>query len=170
MLQGIVNLLPVQPGGGGNVLVDGSHADVFPRLAEDHAKDVEACGYDYFEIPHSDAVHVMQSRQTVALLDAGDLLVWDSRTAHCTTPAPSDSGAGLARAVAYVTWAPRGGTPEDVLASRRDAVARGTTTTHWPTKFQPTTDYDGWAQVAADARFTPPRPPEMTPAMRRALG
>ncbi|KAJ1456367.1 hypothetical protein M885DRAFT_564238 [Pelagophyceae sp. CCMP2097] len=170
MLQGFLNLLPVQRGGGGNVVVKGSHADVFSRLASDYAQDVAACGFDYFEIPHQDAVHGMQARQTVALLEAGDLLVWDSRTVHCTTPANSDSGAGLTRAVAYVTWAPREGTPEDVLSRRRESVARGETTTHWPTKFQPTNDYEEWAEVSADTRFTPPRPPEMTPAIRRALG
>ncbi len=83
---------------------------------------------------------------------AGDLVLWDSRTIHCNTPAPratrasggggggglsggadgSGAGARLVRAVAYVCMTPARLASAQVRRARRAAYETRTTTAHWP--------------------------------------
>ena len=75
---------------------------------------------------------------------AGDLIVWDSRTIHCNTPAlidGVDENALLLRLVAYVCMSPlamfvpdgiRYDDLEEFRQLREDYVRDRTTCTHWP--------------------------------------
>eukprot|EP01088_Endostelium_zonatum_P006215 TRINITY_DN1831_c0_g1_i1.p1 TRINITY_DN1831_c0_g1~~TRINITY_DN1831_c0_g1_i1.p1 ORF type:complete len:327 (-),score=68.06 TRINITY_DN1831_c0_g1_i1:76-1056(-) len=71
--------------------------------------------------------------------DAGDMLLWDSRTIHCNTPArtsrklPTD-GSQLEprRLVAYVCMIPMNRLNKTIKEKRVQGYLQGATTTHWP--------------------------------------
>ena len=62
-------------------------------------------------------------------LSAGDLLLWDSRTVHCSYPpeaAGEDAAEGhIVRAAALVTMCPRGDVSVEVREERRRQVSVG---------------------------------------------
>jgi len=70
---------------------------------------------------------------------AGDLLLWDSRTIHCNSPAtkiPETSTENLLRAVAYICMTPEASvTVEGTTWQRKRAYEMGITTSHWPHYF-----------------------------------
>ena len=74
---------------------------------------------------------------------AGDLVLWDSRTIHCNTPAPKPlppkakglfrlPAPELLRACAYICITPRRMASAEVLRLRRCAFEAQITTSHWP--------------------------------------
>jgi hypothetical protein len=73
--------------------------------------------------------------------EPGDLILWDSRTIHCNTPAheplqdhdPNE----LLRAVGYVCMTPRSMATPEVLAMRKEAYNYEVTTSHWPHVYHP---------------------------------
>ena len=165
MVQGLVALTDTAPGTGGNVLVPRSHKDVFPRLVRDYRAELEANGGDdYFELPARDAVFA-DGEAICCLLRKGDLLLWDSRTVHASTPAhaadPPLRTDKLVRACSFVCMAPRASCPPDVLRERRAAFEAGVTTTHWPTRVLRTDAYDSFKALdaAVRRRFSEPPPP-----------
>ena len=91
---------------------------------------------DYFEPPRD---HACLDAAIVPQLHAGDLLLWDSRTVHCSSAGHvPPSGRGLARLVTFVCFTPAERADEACLERRRQAVAEGTTTTHTPEKAEST--------------------------------
>lgn len=87
-VQGILAMTASDPDVGGLVLVDGSHRH-FPSFYEQRyggVLDLAPQALNYFSIPRWDpeahahlAGHAVQPH-----LEAGDLIVWDSRTLHCS--------------------------------------------------------------------------------------
>ena len=155
MLQGLVNLsAPVSAATGGLVLVDRSHRTVFPRLAEQYGEALRAnAGDDYFELSSVDDVYT-EGSVICCRLDAGDMIIWDSRVAHASHP-PSDPAAdshALVRLCAYVCMAPPS-PDEAVRRARRAAFDDGQTTTHWPTKVVTTDVYESFAALPENARL-----------------
>ena len=61
-------------------------------------------------------------------LEAGDLLIWDSRTAHRV----ARQAAGSMRAVMYLSYVPRVFATSSSLRERRSFFNKGVCTTHWP--------------------------------------
>ena len=57
-------------------------------------------------------------------LEAGDLLLWDSRTVHCSSDSlePPPAEAALMRSVGLVCMMPRRLTPPEVLEKRKPAT------------------------------------------------
>lgn len=142
--QGFVNLLPMDSSTGGNVLIRRSHRELFakiPQLYPKHVAAQEAArpGMDHFRFPPNAAgIHSL----AMCHLEPGDLLLWDSRTAHCSsanlgTPV-QDAPAELLRAVSFVCMMPRELTPADVLDSRKAAVTRLQSSTHWTDRWMST--------------------------------
>jgi hypothetical protein len=152
-----VNLLPVTPSSGGNVLLAQSN-----RLFPDHylrkdfykARLVELDGDDWMEIPHDDGAMFSDSTKILTcLLGPGDMLLWDSRTVHCSYPGEvvlhaedpqakdicsrssgdllHNTGRGLIRAASLVSMTPSSRATRAVLDRRRQAVDRSRTLTHW---------------------------------------
>lgn len=80
----------------------------------------------------------------VVKLDAGELLLWDSRLIHANDPGKpkqDPTASRLRRACVYVCMTPAmlAGSPEErksLIEKRLEAVRLGQTTTHWPHKFQ----------------------------------
>mmetsp|Transcript_4477 Transcript_4477/g.14862 ORF Transcript_4477/g.14862 Transcript_4477/m.14862 type:complete len:410 (+) Transcript_4477:255-1484(+) len=172
-VQGLVNLHDCDETTGGNLLVDGSHRTIFPKL-QDHFESMGRHCDDYFELPvRTDprAGDLLRDKPHVVLkLKAGDLLCFDSRTIHCSAPPLreeekrrgnffSDSSKEeqqqqqrLRRAAAFVSYVPKANVPDDVIARRADCIKNATTSTHWVTKLQPTTSYSTWELIKQDQR------------------
>jgi hypothetical protein len=158
-VQGLVNLLPVSPAVGGNVLVAQSN-HLFPNhyLKTEFYRDrlVELQGGDWMEVPHDDD-KVFQDRGKIlsCQLRAGDMLLWDSRTVHCSYPgrqdeAESDTRAntdsddgltttanGIIRAATLVSMMPRERASYVTIQQRQQAVNSGRTLTHWANHVAP---------------------------------
>jgi hypothetical protein len=130
-------------------------------LNEPFYKDriAELDGDDWMEIPHDDdVVFLYESKFLSCALGPGDLLLWDSRTVHCSYPAENDSNHhdhkvevvvgrddkdlrsvanGLIRAATLVSMMPTDRAAQSVLEERRQAVDSSRTLTHWANKVAP---------------------------------
>mmetsp|Transcript_27276 Transcript_27276/g.49546 ORF Transcript_27276/g.49546 Transcript_27276/m.49546 type:complete len:490 (+) Transcript_27276:40-1509(+) len=176
-VQGLVNLLSVTPNTGGNVLVSKSHR-FFPhhyRSKNENAEtegDEDLCqefyrnrldeidGDDWLEIDPNDKNLLHSDAILSILLGPGDILLWDSRVVHCSSPGnthqPLDdchaktdilekddqtlraASHGLIRAASLVSMMPQSRVDDEcVLRSRMDAVQSGRTLTHWVNKGAP---------------------------------
>ena len=87
-IQGLVNLLPMTHDSAANLLIPDSHnhfgtyAARYPDIVDNLPQDEH-----YFEIPAEDPVlNHLNFRPLRIDLEPGDLLCWDSRTAHCNCP------------------------------------------------------------------------------------
>jgi len=91
------------------------------------------CG-DFVSIPVNNPI--LHGRRKLVTAKAGDLILWDSRTIHCSSPAmrtPETPTDELLRAVAYICMTPENLVKdESVIHSRKVAYELGLTTSHWP--------------------------------------
>jgi len=131
----------------------------------------------YFEIPAEDPVlNHLNFRPLRIDLEPGDLLCWDSRTAHCNCPGTdgeaTDPVDNLLRATVFVCMVPRRMASAAVIDARKQAVESQTTTTHRPHIFSPTDAYTDWrARVKRGERLIyPDKPASMTTQRLRLIG
>ena len=162
-VQGLMNLLPVTPSVGGNVLSVRSHNDFTHYLDKDavcgdfyQARLDEVQGDDWMEIDPNDHVILDPKRIVTLLLRPGDLLLWDSRVAHCSYSTGSDDipqnpaqqrssttcttgskQGGLVRAATLVSMMPTSRANKRTLQERKQAVNDHRTLTHWANKVTP---------------------------------
>lgn len=105
-------------------------------------------GMDFIEILPTDPILDMD--KILVCAKAGDLLLWDSRTVHCNSPAllsniqnhflanpysgtPVDDGNwDIVRLVGYVCMLPFSHAPEKVIEQRKEAFIHHIATNHWP--------------------------------------
>ncbi|EKX51841.1 hypothetical protein GUITHDRAFT_134183 [Guillardia theta CCMP2712] len=160
-VQGLVNLLPNSGYIEGNVLVAGSHLS-FPHHFLQHTDEDLRTFYlsrldqvqdeDWLEVHPKDSL--LHNNVICCHLDAGDLLLWDSRVVHCSYPsaigatreeqAELSSGdrmvlehaKGLTRAAVMVCYVPAERVDARIKEERVEAVGRGATLSHWPDKLQ----------------------------------
>ena len=100
------------------------------------------------------------------MLNPGDMILWDSRTVHCSYPRNqeatnnqvinhsllvNESAHGLLRAAAAVCMMPASNADPSILQQRRDAVDQKRTLTHWVNKVAPLGDENS-EQVAMESR------------------
>jgi hypothetical protein len=155
-IQGLVNLMDATPTTGGNVMVAQSHR-LFPQHYLDEknpcvdfyrARLDEVAGDDWMEIDPNDKSILDPTHIISLMLQAGDILLWDSRVAHCSYPGQGISadvdnstatGAvnGLIRAATTVSMMPTVRASESVLLERKKAVHNSRTLTHWANKVAP---------------------------------
>ncbi|HEY4941490.1 MAG TPA: phytanoyl-CoA dioxygenase family protein [Rhizomicrobium sp.] len=171
-VQGLVNLLPTSPRVGGNVLIPGSHKrfatipDVYPeRLGR------VPLSVDHFRFPSDDPM-LAGTPPIMCAMEAGDLLLWDSRTVHCSSPAlePPDDAPQLMRAVSLVCMMPRRLTPPDVLEERKRAVAGVISTTNWTDKFINADKFPQITNAPGIERYKRPPAPQLNEAQRKLVG
>jgi hypothetical protein len=171
-VQGLVNLLPTSPAVGGNVLIPGSHKafETIPQVYPERLGRLPL-DLDHFRFPSDDPL-LAGTPPIMCHLEAGDMLLWDSRTIHCSsgslqTPPTTPQ---LMRAISLVCMMPRRLTPPQVLEQRRKAVEAVISTTNWTDRF---INADRFAPILAEPhleRFRRPPPPQLTPAQRRLVG
>lgn len=135
-VQGLVTLKDATENTGGLVVVPGSHrffgSDVLKRY--EATKD----GWNFISLRANDPVLTEGGGgPRLVCANAGDLLLWDSRTVHCNTlPLGEDDavlkGQDLVRAVCYICMTPAAWCSPEVVQKRAGAFALGSTTSHWP--------------------------------------
>jgi Phytanoyl-CoA dioxygenase (PhyH) len=171
-VQGLVSLLPTSPEVGGNVLIPGSHRD-FAKIPEVYPQRLARlpADLDHFRFPADDPL-LGGTPAITCHMEAGDLLLWDSRTIHCSsasdTPAPVKDR--LIRAASLVCMMPRRLTSPEVLEDRKRAVEQVISTTNWTDRF---INADHFAPLLAEPhpeRFHRPAAPALTPEQRRMVG
>ena len=132
-VQGFVALTASSRHTGGLLVVPGSHkrhASVMSRV--DHDGDFCRLGGE------DRAVIGTGSGARLVVCEAGDLVLWDSRTAHCNACALDAPTADaypvdrLLRAAVYVCMCPAAMAPPEVLQQRKRAFVAGVGTNHWP--------------------------------------
>src|SRR3569833_2471498 len=97
-------------------------------------------------------------------MEAGDLLLWDSRTIHCSSPgveAP-DAKAELMRAVSLICFMPRAMSNEKVIAQRRHAIDGVISTTNKNNNNNNTNKNPQNTQTPKPEHNTHPAPPTHT--------
>jgi len=140
-IQGLMSLTDQDDTTGGLI--------VYPKtyLHFDELSDIVKNTDDFVKVP--DTHPVMNQGKTLGKLvhcKAGDLILWDSRTIHCNSPAVNiekrdkNEPAHLLRIVAYVCMSPisfvQGQTIEEFREKRKQMVENNCTLTHWSTEFR----------------------------------
>ncbi len=175
-VQGAVSLMTSSPATGGNILIPGSHkwfADIPDRYAERLGRLPE--WLDHFRFPADDP-RLHATPPIMAHLEAGDMMLWDSRTVHCSSPglesAPrSDPDKpSLIRAASLVCMMPKSRASDEVLAQRRAAVPTLTSTTNWSDRFYNTDTYPEMQSAGDLSRFKLPPVPQLTGSQQALVG
>ena len=171
-VQGLVNLLPTSPKVGGNVLIPGSHKK-FATIPEVYPERLGRIPLmvDHFRFPADDPM-LTGTPPIMCHLEAGDLLLWDSRTIHCSSAAleAPDATPELMRAVGLVCMMPRKLTAPEVLDQRKRAVDRVISTTNWTDRF---INADKFPQITAapnPERYRRPDRPVLTEYQKALVG
>jgi hypothetical protein len=143
-VQGLVTLKDVNASTGGFCCIPGSHHYHDQVLETDTSQSPER---NYIPIPRNFqpvGVEIPQ-REILVSCRAGDMILWDSRTIHCNSPAiaepvipllppPAQSDA-LLRMVCYVCMTPTARANDTILQQRVDLFECGIGTNHWPHLF-----------------------------------
>lgn len=173
-VQGLVNLLPMGPHTGGNVLIPGSHKD-FPHIPEKYPTRIAKLPFevDHFRYPSDDP---LLDNSMMCHLEPGDLLLWDSRTIHCSASALSGAEPPapdrLLRACSLVCMLPKSKASQEVLEQRKAAVPARISTTNWTDRFIDTGRYPGMLRIPKEVRekYTLPPVPKLDQNQLRLVG
>ena len=138
-IQGLVSLTDQNEKTGGLIVYPRTHL----RFTE--LSDVTKNSNDFVKVHDTHAI--MNQGKTLGKLvhcRAGDLVIWDSRTVHCNSPAIAieernkDEPVDLLRIVAYVCMSPpsliRDQTLDEFREKRKQMVENSCTLTHWSTE------------------------------------
>lgn len=171
-VQGLVNLLPTTPATGGNVLIPGSHKN-FEKIPEVYPERLGRLplDLDHFRFPADDPL-LSDTQPIICHLEAGDLLLWDSRVIHCSSGGvePPEAEPKLLRAISLVCMMPKRLTPPEVIEARKEAVEKVISTTNWTDQL---VNADKFAPILAEPnpeRFHRPDPPKLNEAQRKLVG
>lgn len=169
-VQGLVSLLPTSPSVGGNIVVPGSHRlfESIPDLYTERLGRIHP-SIDHFRFPADDPA-LAATPPIMCHMEAGDMLLWDSRTIHCSSPGENtDAAADLVRAASLICMMPKSRSNEAVIAERRAAIDARTSTTNWSDRF---INADRFPQVMAvdTSRYTLPPVPQLTPELQALVG
>jgi len=141
-VQGMVPLYDVTPQSGGLAVVPKSHLENAKFRAEYPNWSRPTCG-DFCVLSKKDP---MQSHAKLVCCDAGDLILWDSRTVHggiVGTGGTSSSTPQLARLSQTVCMTPRAWASEKVKTQRKTIFQQGKATNHWPHEVRVTASPSG---------------------------
>lgn len=143
--QGLLNLLPcLEDYSPSFSCVPGSHkSEIYEQYFVRDPK-LRRNGRDWVVLKRYHFANAGVLQPIVVQLDAGELLLWDSRLIHANdpgSPARDPTKDRLRRACVYVCMTPAmlAGSAEarkSLVEQRLEAVRLGQTTTHWPHKFQ----------------------------------
>lgn len=167
-VQGAVTLTPTSPEVGGNIVVPGSHkwfADIPERYAERLGRLPET--QDHFRFPTDDP-QLQATPPVMAHMEAGDMMLWDSRTVHCSSPGPGPvpttnlAAPELLRVASLVCMMPRSHSNADVIAHRRAAVTSRTSTTNWSDRWINADQFDMVLSAGDPTKYQLPPVPELT--------
>lgn len=136
-VQGIVNLLPADETTGGLMVIPDSHNRFHELLSIWKKTGNNSKIPSYHEI-------LKEGYGLLIHAQPGDLLLFDSRTVHCNSPAfvtppPLNDGElpSLLRMVSYICMTPLAfaESPQELIERRWHAFRYRLTTSHWPHEF-----------------------------------
>lgn len=143
-VQGLVTLKDVNASTGGFCCIPGSHHYHDQVLQSNPSPDPER-NYIPITCDLGAAGVELPQREILISCRTGDLILWDSRTIHCNTPAiasplipqsdPLSQSDALLRMVCYVCMTPVARASETILRHRVDLFECGIGTNHWPHLF-----------------------------------
>ena len=160
-VQGLVNLLPTSEKIGGNVVIPRSHK-FFENIPNEYEERLSRLplDVDHFRFPNDDP-KLTSETAVMCHMEPGDMLLWDSRTIHC-----SNSGSelekdtnSLIRAAALICMMPKHLTSEDVLEKRREAVEKLISTTNWTNGFRNADEFPLILEAQDRAKYKWPEKP-----------
>ena len=170
-VQGLVNLLSSSPATGGNVMIPGSHkrfaqipTDYAERLSRIHPK------IDHFRFPKDDP-QLADTQPIICHMEAGDMMLWDSRTIHCSSPGleqPSNDQQ-LFRAASLICMMPKVKSNADVIEMRKKAVNTLTSTTNWSDRFINADEFPE-VESAEKNKYKLPPVPTLNANQRKMVG
>jgi len=171
-VQGLVNLLPTSESAGGNVIVPGSHRlfTEIPDLYTERLARIDP-SIDHFRFPKEDPLF-LDNEPITCHMEAGDLLLWDSRTVHCSSPGSGHEFPGneLVRAISLICMMPRSRSNEEVISRRKAAIAKKTSTTNWSDRFINADQFPQITAVANRQRYTWPAVPALNDNQLKLVG
>ena len=175
-VQGAITLTRTSPEIGGNIVVPGSHKwfkDIEKRYPDRLASIPE--DQDHFRFPTDDP-QLKATPPIMAHMEPGDMMLWDSRTVHCsspgTGPVPSTdrSAPVLLRAASLVCMMPRAHSNEEVMAMRRKAVQDRLSTTNWSDRWINADQFPMVLQAGDPTKYRLPPVPELDEEQRAMVG
>ena len=171
-VQGLVNLIPTSAATGGNVVVPKSHRlfEEIPNLYAERLARIHP-SIDHFRFPNDDP-QLAHTQPIMAHMEAGDLLLWDSRTIHCSSPGIErpENDTDLLRAASLICMMPRSKSNSETIAQRKTAVTQLTSTTNWSDRFINADEFPQITAVADRERYRLPKPPQLNESQLKLVG
>ena len=171
-VQGLVNLLPTSEEIGGNVMVPGSHK-FFKNIPQEYEERLAKLplGVDHFRFPNDDP-KLSSQKPIMCHMEVGDMLLWDSRTIHC-----SNSGSllpkktnELIRAASLICMMPKEKSNPSVIKQRRAAVEKVISTTNWSDKFRNADEFPIILEADDRDKYKWPAQPELSDYQKELVG
>jgi ectoine hydroxylase-related dioxygenase (phytanoyl-CoA dioxygenase family) len=160
-VQGLVNLLPTYKEIGGNVVIPGSHK-FFKDIPDEYHERLSKLPLeiDHFRFPNDDP-KLSSDTAVMCHMEPGDMLLWDSRTVHCSSSGTSldQETNTLIRAASLICMMPKHLTSEDVLEQRREAVDKLISTTNWTNSFRNADEFPLILEAEDRDKYTWPKKP-----------
>lgn len=131
-IQGLVTLTDVNEETGGFCCIPRSH------LSHDSLMNNHATSDDNFVKIPSNSPTLLEP-QILPRCKAGDMILWDSRTIHCSSPAlvrPTALPDRLLRMASYICMVPTSTADDGVIEKRVEMYQYNVTGTHWPHKLK----------------------------------
>lgn len=175
-VQGAVTLTTTSPGIGGNIVVPGSHK-WFANINERYAERLASIpiDQDHFRFPTDDP-QLRDTPPIMAHMEAGDMMLWDARTVHCSSPGTGSvpmtdrSAPALLRAASLVCMMPKAHSNEEVIAMRRKAVINRTSTTNWSDRWINADEFPMVLQAGDPTKYRLPPVPDLDEKQRALVG
>ena len=132
-VQGLVSYTAASKVTGGLCVLAGSHKKFTEMCLRNEIAYMEG---NYLKADET-ILNDKDFEKRLVCCDAGDLIIWDSRTVHCNTPGHDDmkhlqDPNKVLRACAYVCMTPLAWASKETLEARRAAFINNESTTHWP--------------------------------------
>lgn len=127
-IQALVTLTSVTEETGGFFCIPRSH-NYHEELVTSHAKDDD----NYLKVPGD--FPCLKDPQVMPRCFPGDMILWDSRTIHCSSPALTRPSLPLdqpLRLASYICMVPTSKADQAVIDARVEMFRYNVTGTHWP--------------------------------------
>jgi ectoine hydroxylase-related dioxygenase (phytanoyl-CoA dioxygenase family) len=135
-VQGLVSYYDATEETGGFCLIPQSH-----RQFEEVCKRASCSkmNEDYIPLDPIEEPLLQSGKGMLLCVQAGDLILWDSRTIHCNTPAlvnieedKNNQNWDIIRLISYVCMIPFSHASSEVIESRKEGFKLKKPTSHWP--------------------------------------
>ena len=171
-VQGLVNLLPTSEEIGGNVMVPGSHK-FFKNIPQEYEERLAKLplGVDHFRFPNDDP-KLSSQKPIMCHMEVGDMLLWDSRTIHCSNSGTSLSKGTkeLVRAASLICMMPKEKSNPEVIKRRREAVKKVISTTNWSDKFRNADEFPIILEANDRGKYKWPDKPNLSAYQKDLVG